>query len=187
MIKPRIGVDIDGCICDWHIVAANIIAMEPPYPTIDQIYDYLRNGVPDWLEHKFKRVAAKEKPYRICPSYSDAKVYLNMLDKLGYPIFYITHRAEEMRYVTESWLDENGFPRYLDIYYTDGKSKVDYAEELKLDLFVEDRLDIAEELVDVVPEVILITRPWNEFKNSDKPILRCSNWFEIYNEITESY
>jgi uncharacterized HAD superfamily protein len=64
---------------------------------------------------------------------------------------------------------------------------VDYARELELDFFVEDRLSVAEELVDVVPEVILITRPWNELKNSEKPILRCSNWFEIYDEITETY
>lgn len=177
----------DGTICDWHIVAANLIAMEPPYPTMDEVYDYLRYGVPDWLERKFQRVAAREKPYSICPAYSDAKIYLNMLDNYGYPIFYITHRGEEIRYVTESWLDKSGFPRYLDVYYTDGKSKVDYARELELDFFVEDRLSVAEELVDAVPEVMLITRPWNEFKNSEKPILRCSNWFEVYNEITEAW
>jgi uncharacterized HAD superfamily protein len=186
MFKPRIGVDIDGTICDWHIVAANLIAMECNLP-IDEIYDRLRDGVPDWLEDRFKDIASRKAPYEYCPPYTDAKLYLNMLDKLGYPIFYITHRAEEMRYVTESWLDENRFPRYLDIYYTDGKSKVDYAKELELDFFVEDRLSVAEELVDVVPEVMLITRPWNEFKNSEKPILRCSNWFEIYDEITETY
>jgi uncharacterized HAD superfamily protein len=186
MDKPRIGVDIDGTICDWVVVAVNIIAMEADI-LIDQIYDYLRQGVPDWLEIYFKDAASREGPYKICPAYSDARVYLNMLDRLGYPISYITHRAEEMRYVTESWLDKSGFPRYLDVYYTDGKSKVDYARELELDFFVEDRLSVAEELVDVVPEVILITRPWNELKNSEKPILRCSNWFEIYDEITETY
>jgi uncharacterized HAD superfamily protein len=186
MFKPRVGTDLDGVCCDWVQVAANIISMEHDL-TMNEIYDYLRHGVPDWLEVHFKDVASRKGPYSICPYYSDARVYLNMLDKLGYSISYITHRAEEMRYVTESWLDKAGFPRYLDVYYTDGKSKADYAKELELDFFVEDRLSVAEELVDVVPEVMLITRPWNELKTTEKPILRYSNWFEIYDEITETY
>lgn len=182
--RPRVGVDIDGCICDWVMVAANIIAMEAPYPTIDEIYNYLRQGIPEWLEHKFERIATKEEPYRICPAYEDARANLNLLYKMQYPIFYVTHRSETMSYVTETWLLKSEFPASTQIYFTDGKSKVDYARELELDFFVEDKLEVAEELVEVVPNVLVITRPWNEFKNSEKPILRCSNWFEVYKEIT---
>ncbi len=181
-----IGVDIDGVCCDWVSVAANIIALEYDI-RLEVIYDFLGAGLPlpDWLEEKFAEVAEKEKPYRVCAPHLDSRYYLRMLYSRPepYQIFYVTHRNRRLVGVTEDWLWRHGFPRWNKVYYTDGKSKVDYARELKLDIFVEDRVDVAEELINVVPNVILITRPWNEKVQTSLPIQRFNSWFDIYYSI----
>lgn len=104
--------------------------------------------------------------------------------KKGFQIHYITLRPVEVLDMTRDWLKKHGFyvkGVKLDLYdhtkgfESDVMYKKEVADKYKLDVFIEDSLDIAQ--VMEIP-VFLLDKPWNQGKLKQN-ITRVSSWNEI--------
>ena len=94
---------------------------------------------------------------------------------------------EEVLFITNRWDQKNTY-RLLDrwfrympyrVEFIKG-SKVGILQSEKVDIYVEDRIEIAEEISEAGIFTFLIERPWNQFgsKGSDK-LVRVKDWFKL--------
>ena len=72
--------------------------------------------------------------------YANLPVLTNPSDIPFEPHCYITSRPVDVK-ITEKWLDDNGFPTRPVYCVGTGKSKVDVALDVGVDIFVDDRYE----------------------------------------------
>lgn len=124
-LKPlRIGLDIDEVLCDfvseWVIVHGQSIPTSWRFDRdIKSKFELMKNNKDFWLNL----------PVKTSP------------DDIHFePACYITSRPIPVEW-TEEWLDNNGFPAMPVYSCGNGESKVEYAKQEKLDIFVDDRYE----------------------------------------------
>ena len=129
--------------------------------------------------------------------YQDCPIVLERLVQQGHEIFFITARAERRRVVTETWLREKRILDYAKAVHLKpfGEFRPDYprgrydaegsaayktrlAEELRLDVFCEDDVVIAQTLAEAAVRVLLFDHPWNR-EVAHERITRVGGWAEV--------
>lgn len=116
-LHPKVGLDIDDVICEFIEPYCEHYNIEPPShwnfdPKITENLAKLDDDF--WLNLPVK-ISPESIPFE--------------------PAVYITSRPEELRKVTQDWLDNNGFPLAPLVC---GKDKAASCNEYELDYFIDD-------------------------------------------------
>lgn len=191
MKKLKIGIDIDNVISDSYTAYLERFNKEfgrnIQYEELFDFY-YLEKHTDINIERIkiFIDTVIKDNEFQLGLSpYKEAIAVINNWQRLGFSIHYITVRPVSIRQITFDWLKKHGFigkKTTLDLYDEKGiyKSDVAYkkglADKLKLDLFIEDAVEIARALT--IP-VLLLDRPWNRTPGLPKNVKRVKSWQEI--------
>jgi len=102
----------------------------------------------------------------------------------GKEVLFITNRWDKLN--TYKLLDRLFYDVNYGVIFVEG-SKIDVLKKKKVDIYIEDRIENAEEISNAGIFTILLERSWNQFgsKGSDK-LVRVKDWFklgEIYKEM----
>ncbi|MFD1851721.1 5' nucleotidase, NT5C type [Oceanobacillus bengalensis] len=101
--------------------------------------------------------------YTNCPAFPHAIETLQMLDKAGHSIFYITARPKEHGERTKEWMKQKGFPvndaRFF--YGMKDEEKIDIIKDLHLDYYVDDKPTILKTLTKEPIHLLLKDQPYN--------------------------
>lgn len=204
MKRLKIGIDIDNVIADSY--PSYIDAFNKKFNTavryeeIFHFYYLEKNvGVDEALVTQFIESIVHSEQFQLqIPPVPEALEVIKKWIKRGFSIHYITSRPIDTKEETEKWLKKQGFflkGITLDLYNEKEHNsrhlsrinsyKRFVADEKKIDIFIEDSIDIAKSLD--IP-VLLIDKPWNQGKLPEN-VRRVKNWEEIENlaEPTKSH
>ena len=151
----QIGCDLDGVAVQWHrAVYTYCVAFRNEKRTYD---DFWRQY--NLFPKEFWNITELLDLYEKCIPTKDVLDTLNYLDSQGHTIYYITHRSENCRRVTEKFVNKY-FPQSMNLILTKDKDK--YCRLFKIDIFVEDRVKNNAEFLKNLCLVLLMKQPWNE-------------------------
>ena len=174
----NICVDIDGTITTEDAWVKSAIKYFKKFISKEDITEYEIYkvlGVKEEEYNKFYELCV-EKMHEKAPIRKQAKRILKNLNR-EHKLFYVTARQEKMRKATEKWINKNKLPK-VSLYMTGSHYKVEKAEELDCDIFIEDRYENAVQLALAGYQVLLVDCLYNQ-----KPILpnitRVKSWDEI--------
>lgn len=189
MKKLKIGIDIDNVIADSYpryIDAFNKkFGVAVKYEEIFDFY-YLENyvGVDRAQTSQFIETVLHSNEFQLAiPPYEEPQKIIKKWADQGFSIHYITSRPDFTKTVTLKWLKKHGFLAKgtklhlldINIHSKDTDYKKEIVNKWKVNLMIEDSLDIASALD--IP-VFLLDRPWNQGK-LPKNVTRVNNWAEI--------
>lgn len=179
MKNLSICIDIDGTITEpyyWLDAANKYFNKNITEEQITEYYVHKVMGISskdyDEFYEKNKLKIHSEQKLR-----QDVKLIIKML-RLYHNIYFVTAREKELKMLTYLYLKENGVP-YDDLFVLGNTYKVDKANELNCDIFIEDSYDNAIQLSEAGFKVLLIDTNYNRMEINDK-IIRVYNWQEIY-------
>lgn len=177
--------DIDGTITEpyyWLGLANRYFNtnVSPKQVTCYEIHKVLDIPQEDYL--KFYEELG-EKLHSDSKVRESAVMILRRLDQI-HNIHYVTARETKMREVTKKWIVKNNLPN-SQLHLLGSHYKVQKAEELKCDIFIEDRYENALQLALAGFKVLLIDCTYNR-SPLIHGITRVYSWMDIYEEI-ESY
>lgn len=189
----HIGIDIDNTISDSSPLFLNkfneTFKTKVTYEETGSFWFTRDNtGVEDRLIGAFFDELLLDEEFQLkIPPYGHALEVISKWLQKKYPLHYITARPIGAKRATRQWLVKHGFMdagSTLDLFdplefQSDTEYKKKAAQRLKVDIFIEDSLEIANALM--IP-VLLLSRPWNHGKIREN-VRRVSNWSEIDNII----
>jgi len=155
--KLRVGLDLDGVVYDF---IGNFDSFARARGEKIDETDYNRG----LSEAKVKYLLddfSKKRPFLWVPMMDGVKGNLERLSK-KMDFYIVTHRRWTPHGVNDTLirLREDEIP-YKDVYF--GKRKYEYANELELDLFIEDSLNNCKKIRDrSCANAILLDRPYNQ-------------------------
>jgi len=164
----KIGVDIDGVVCDLITTVCQRIndKYEVMY-TPDDIQEWHQplciNGLT--LEQAVRDTLLDDN-YRPRP-YPDAWMGLKTLLYRRHSLVFITSRKDsaDIKKTTALWCMMHSPPRVdIPIIHTNNKS------EVPVDILIEDNIDTAKDFAETGRHVIVMVRPWNEKYAWDKDL-----------------
>lgn len=183
----RIGIDIDNVIADSYPVYLHRynqkFGTKIRWEEVTDFYFSTREtDAKDSQEFIYTLINSEVFQMEL-PPYRDAAAVINGWSKNGYQIHYVTARPQSTQKVTETWLKKHGFwvnGATLDMYderihVNDTDYKKGVVAEKKIELMIEDALEIAEALP--IP-VLLLDRPWNR-GGLPSHVTRVKDWDEI--------
>lgn len=198
--KFKIGIDIDNVIADsypHYIDAFNKkFGTAVKYEEIFHFYYLEKNvGVDESQVAEFIESIVHSEEFQLkIPPIKDARKIIKKWIRKGYSIHYITSRPIDTKTETIKWLKKHGFfikGITLDLYnekehnFTHISRINSYkrfiADGKKLDIFIEDSIDIAKSMD--IP-VLLVDRPWNQGK-LPKNVNRVKDWAEIERRVNK--
>ncbi|WP_251859866.1 hypothetical protein [Clostridium sp. Marseille-Q2269] len=185
MNNLNICIDIDGTITDpyyWLDISNKYFNknVKPEDVTVYNIEEALKITEEEYMEfyekHKFE-IHTKE---QLRP---DAKAILNKLNKYN-NIYFVTARDESLRVLTKLYLKNHGI-NFNGLYVLGSHYKVDKAQELNCDIFIEDNPNNVLELSQAGFKVIIMDTYYNRYIKENDNIIRVDNWHEVYNIVKE--
>ena len=180
MKEFNICIDIDGTITDpyYWIPSANAYFHKNIKP--EEVTEYPIDktmGISEeeyikfYNENKFeihdKEEIRKDAGDIICKLYNTSNIY------------FVTARYKELEILTYNYLNRHNIP-YDGVYLLGSPHKVDIAEKLNCDVFIEDCYENALQLSDSGFKTLLIDTNYNRFP-LNKNITRVFSWNDIYN------
>lgn len=183
MKNINICIDIDGTITD-------------PYFWLDKAAQYFKINVKheDFKEYEFsKALGISEKAYNSFYDKYKFKYHLEDILRIGVrdvindlfindTIYFVTARDKSLNNVTCEYLKNNEI-NYHGLYLLGTHYKIDKAQELRCDIFIEDNLTNALQLSKAGFKVLLMDATYNR-ADTDLGIIRVYSWSDIYDEIT---
>lgn len=157
----RIGFDLDGVLYPWHLYFyLHVSKFSSKY--FDLGYTSFWERIKDLETADSSLYDAVKIPWLYNKEKIDSTLKI-MLDSLSESneLYYITARPKEAEDATKSWVVASELPQGENLYITNG-CKDSVIRDLKLDYYVEDRLENYAKLKDLV-RVILIKHPWNNY------------------------
>jgi uncharacterized HAD superfamily protein len=147
---PKIGLDIDGVICDWQGAWCRKFGYNTP-----EYWNFSYNN----KEHfgSFNKEELKEFYLNIPPLVDPSNLPFE-------PHCYITARSVPVE-LTKEWLQKHGFPTSPVHSIGWGESKVDAAKKAGIDIFVDDSYENFVELNKNGVCCFLYEAPWNKRYN----------------------
>jgi len=182
MKNLNICIDIDGTITD-------------PYFWLDKAADYFKIKVKheEFKEYEFsKALGISEKDYNSFYEKYKYKYHMEDVLRIGTrdvindlymndKVYFVTARDKSLQDITYKYL-KNKEIHFHGLYLLGTHYKLDKAEELKCDVFIEDNLNNALQLSKAGFKVLLIDTTYNRV-STDLGIKRVYNWIDIYDEI----
>lgn len=198
----KIGIDIDNVIADSYPHYINAFnkkfGTSVKYEEVYHFYYLEKNvGIEENLVLEFIEsiVHSEEFQLQIPPVINALEIIKKWIEQ-GFSIHYITSRPSDTKKETLKWLKNQRFwvkGVTLDLYHETEHNfkhisrinnfKKDIADKKKLDVFIEDSIDIAKSLE--IP-VLLFDRPWNQGKLPEN-VRRVRDWIEIESIVSEIY
>jgi uncharacterized HAD superfamily protein len=169
----RISFDLDGVLYPWHQVVWDKF-FRKIYP------DYIEFWKEGWhhvSESQWNAILGDPVIYTL-PARADVVQMVQRVAAQQF-VFYVTQRPDKLAKVTQQWLAMNGFPYPGDCFLTQDKVKV--CKKLEINLHVEDRIDVMNNLADNDISVLGVKQPWNEDHIDDFP--HVTNMLDIEREI----
>lgn len=169
----RIGLDLDGVVCDLGpSVAARITGRfgVATHPATWRTYDLrrLELGLPETRFHSFlDETFADPSLYEQAPASTGAIAGVAQLVRAGWEVVGITARPARLARVTSAWLAHHRI-QVESVYHTPVGTKAAVAALVGVEATVEDNPFEAELLAEVCPSW-LFDQPYNR----DYPIARC--------------
>lgn len=178
----KAGIDLDGVIADVSYSIINYInGMYQTHYTEKDIAEY---HIHDWfpeIDEKEATLLFKNPGFYLnMPPLPKAIESINKLKDGGWWIDIVTARDWGCLTVTVNWLRDEGV-KFDRLSFVDSDKKLNYAEEEKFDLFVEDKPSTAKQLTKTVPLVYLVDAPYNRKLNNG--IIRIKNLEEMLNSL----
>lgn len=178
----KIGVDIDGVMCD--LVSEVLRIIRKKYRVSLRKNDIYKHEICEILgvtKNEFFKVFEEALSKLEHPAIKDAPYYINKLNK-KHKVIIITSRLERFNHITKEWLTLNKiqYNQLINIE-TDKHTKLD-----KLDIFVDDNLKeiiLASRIKHL--KLILFDQPWNKSLNIKNLFTRARTWKEVYSLITK--
>ena len=185
----KIGVDLDDVLS--KTTAAYIKFHNDTYGTNLKIEDKQKYG---WWElfgetrEEYEKIVNK---FYTTHYFTEAKPIEEAIDVLKNikgddKLYVITARGENIKEITEKWIEKNFPGIFSKIYYTNqfevgGKktTKAAICNVLDVDVFIDDGLDFALDCASPNREVLLLNYPWNQTKKLPAGITRVYSWGEI--------
>lgn len=174
--KPKIGIDIDGCIAymldpirleakkrfgiNFDICDVKEFSLYPQNMTREQINEIILD--PNVLE--------------LLPPIYYAQTALAKLYK-DFEVHLVSARRKQTYYSTIIWLAHNRF--VYDELKVGHDCKFDYAKRVGLPIFVEDRYRNALKLAEYCDTVYMINKTYNKGREVPENIIRVEGWHDI--------
>ena len=174
--KPKIGIDIDGCIAymlepikqeakqrfgiNFDLCDVHEFSLYPQGLTREQINNII-------LDHDF---------LMRLPRIYYAREALAMLYR-DFEIHLVSARRKEVERPTEDWVHINYM--YHDELKVGHDCKFAYAEKVGLPIFVEDRYRNALKLAEHCETVYMINKTYNLGRETPENIIRVEGWYDI--------
>jgi len=172
-----IGIDIDDVIADTHKVLLEVARQYIPIDENDAKQHYvqdMKHGSKELRNKIFEEMFDKHLIANM-PTLPGAVEKINELYDKGNKIILITARSDNWRPQTEEWLKNIGL-KYNKFITTSGDGKSRYAREEGVDVFIDDRADWVESLVDVGDiKVFVFDQPWN----TEVALPRIKDWRQV--------
>ena len=179
-MKPSVGFDIDGVICDIYPVALSVLKEMYPNKVIkdnfmsswENEYNLTENQVLDC----FKEVGRRDL-LRTAHIYPGAKETLYKINR-RYNIYFISWRnyIPNAREDTLYWLDSNKIP-YEKLIMTNNKHKVAIKENFCF--FLDDNVHQCNRIAKTMVPTYLFRRPWNQYETIDAMVKVVNSWRDI--------
>lgn len=153
----KLGFDLDGCLYPWHTYVYQYI--RDTYHITDSIEYFWRN---------FKQYPQEwmDRPLNDAAFYGFGRAtpaHVRMVQRLAieHEIYYISARpqTEAVIQTTAQWLTNNGFPCVNNLFIC--KEKQGLIQQLGIEMFLEDRMDIIEKIA-ALTYVVMVKQVWNE-------------------------
>jgi hypothetical protein len=161
--KFTIGIDIDDVIADLHGILWEMASKYIPLDEEDKKQYHVedtKHGTKELRSRLFKEMYDKGMVANM-PTIPGAVEKINELHNKGHRIILITARSQGWRDQTEQWLKKIGL-KYDKLVMTAGEGKSKEAREEGIDVFIDDRPDWVESLVDTGDiKVMVFDQPWN--------------------------
>lgn len=108
-----------------------------------------------------------------------------------YELIIITSRPKNVSKNTVAWLKKHFPKKFKNVHFAYNpfilksvkKTKSQIALESKIDLFIEDNIDLATEVASEGVKVYLLDAPWNQTKDLHPNITRVYSWKDILDKI----
>jgi hypothetical protein len=179
----RVGVDIDGVLADslplWvdelnRFFKKNKRVEEIHIYDICRTYEITPRELDDFLRSKGRLLMSAPPPV------TGAPYYLKRL-KQRHDVYIITARDERYAPETRDWLKGHGLP-YDELHLLGSHEKEAACLEMKLNVMVEDTLEIGLKLSAAGVPVLLMDAPYNQGL-LPRLVYRKRSWAEIYRTI----
>ena len=194
-MKPRIGLDLDGTICDTAgLMIERLIAQGklPPDTTTKSIKSHYIEWNPE-KKTGFQNVSKEDtaKLFTDPNFWADVKIYdgvqeaVNSISK-NYEIYIVTARIWNtgVEEATIKWLEKHNIP-YDKLISCPAMRKDEIASLYNFMYFIEDYLDAAINIANQVDTVFVIKQPWNDFPRNIPKNIGHVTW-EMLNDMFPS-
>ena len=179
----KIGIDIDGVLTDlsrFYLDYGAKYVFENNMEKISNPNGYELNEILGLTEEERKQFWKKYDEFYTKKIYTRefASEVIEKLKNDGHEIHLVTARNPREDEWTRNWLRDN------DIHYdklTFTNEKLQYCEENKINIMIEDRVKNILEISKAIPVICFDTR-YNQECKGDK-ITRCYGWYDIYSRI----
>jgi len=159
----KIAFDLDGVLYPGHRVVWDLyFSKRHPDLTYDMFWGNVWKSVP---KDNWKPFLNQPDSY-MQPARADVVQMMHKISQKRF-VFYITQRNPTLAKTTQRWLVKNGFPNPGDVYFS--TSKLEVCRKLEIDLHVDDRIDVMNELADNGIRVLGVKQPGNKDKIHDFP------------------
>ena len=173
----RIGVDLDGVLNNFHIIATKYLKQEYGYEWDETSYNIYTDLSKQQI-HEFTENMAETFINEVQPIKDSRNVIVNLLND-KHQIFLITARGYEMAEDTIKWLKLHKYI-FTDIYFNCG-NKVDACKWKNVDLMIEDSPHNLMALAKNDIPYVVFDQSYNQDIYGE--LLRTNNWNEIENFI----
>jgi len=174
----KIGLDLDGVVCDFHTEwLKEINRVQGTNLILDDIteYEFTKSGLTkEELWNIIKRQAACEVFKFLKPIEGAIEGARKLAEKNTLHI--LTHRLGRAKEDAVYWLNHHKIP-FESISFTKNKGRVSYL--LGLDIAIEDTFKNSIDLANYGIETLLLDRPYNRQTIETPLIQRVYNWKEI--------
>lgn len=181
----KIGIDIDGTITtpfyflDFYNKHFNTSIRPKDMKTYDH-HKVFNVSSDDFLAFRKRYL---NKIHRLALPRNKACTYVNRLFFEGHQLSIITARERLLENLSKEWLLEHNF-EYSDIHHLGSYNKVSTAIKLNLDIFIEDRLETAQDMIAWGIPTILFNTPYNQGYYHPS-LYRVDTWKEAYTVLQE--
>ena len=186
MSSRRIGVDIDGVICNSEPIYREIIEdqkgifLSEPQRVYGYADIFTYDDIKPMIETFYSKRILDPKPIIW------ARAMIQALLDWGISVHLLTARPERTKEGTLEWLELWNVPRSAVAH---DWNKVKYATDNGLTVMVEDKASTANAFAEAGIHSILFTQRWNLQENVEYPIhekvIRLDNWPSIHDKIKE--
>lgn len=176
----RIGIDIDGTITTpfYWLDFYNKKLNKSIKPKEITSYDHAKPFGITELDFRQFRERYLYEIHTLAEPRDQAAYFVNKLFFEHQQISIITAREKKLEILTHKWLLEHNIS-FSSLHHLGSTNKVSTAIIQNLDLFIEDRLETAQEMIIWGIPTLLFNTPYNQ--GYDHPLLfRVNTWKEVY-------